>query len=193
MEKEWTSLKDFGILEPCTKEFVIAHGCKKPVELRWLLRRKPKDGNEKLVKARIVAQQVNLGGLISMISSWRSIWMTKWTYNEEFRPVWARYWKEPFWRKLHPCRCTHGPFPCTNKAVRYYNFLCRQCSVRTRVGEIQCHCFCTGCRVFPVHDPEVNWYTKEKTPEVLTSRTVDEDEPPLDDCGATLLEYGRAS
>ena len=107
--------------------------------------------------------------------------MTKWTYNEEFRPVWARYWKEPFWRKLHPCRCTHGPFPCTNKAVRYYNFLCRQCSVRTRVGEIQRHCFCIGCRVFPVHDPAVNWYTKEKTLNALTSRTVDEDEPPLDE------------
>ena len=34
MEKEWTSLKDFGVLEPCTKEFAIAHGCKTPVELR---------------------------------------------------------------------------------------------------------------------------------------------------------------
>ncbi len=51
----------------------------------------------------------------------------------------------------------HGPFPCTRMAPRYYNFLCRRCSIRID-GEYQCYCYCTGCRVLPVWDPEVNWH-----------------------------------
>jgi hypothetical protein len=92
----------------------------------------------------------------SRTSSWSSSWTNKWRYNEEFRPVWARYWEAPFWRKVHPCRCTHGPFPCTKKAVRYYNFLCSQCSVRTISGELQCNAI-----VF-VPDAECFQYTIQK-------------------------------
>ncbi len=57
------------MLEPCTKEFATSHGCKKPVGLRWMLRRKPKDGNENFVKARVVAQQVNTGELLDVYAA----------------------------------------------------------------------------------------------------------------------------
>jgi hypothetical protein len=90
-------------------------------------------------------------------TSWSSTWTTKWAYNEEFRPKWAWHLREGYWRKCHPCRCLHGPRVCLNKAVRYNNFMCRQCRVRTADGEVHCHCTCDGCRALPVHNPEVNW------------------------------------
>ena len=89
---------------------------------------------------------------------WSYSWMkNQWRLNAEFKPVWERCGRAPFWKKVHPCRCLHGPFPCTKMAPRYYNFLCRRCSIRTD-GEYQCHCYCSGCRVLPVWDPEVNWH-----------------------------------
>ena len=56
MNKEWKSLEEFGVLEPCTWEVAREHGCEKPVGLRWIVHQKPDK-----MKARIVAQQVNTG------------------------------------------------------------------------------------------------------------------------------------
>ncbi len=56
MNKEWKSLEEFGVLEPCTWEIAREHGCEKPGGLRWIVHQKPDK-----MKARIVAQQVNTG------------------------------------------------------------------------------------------------------------------------------------
>ena len=53
MEKEWQSFQKFEVLKPATADELVGH---KMVGLRWVLRKR-KDS----VKARLVAQEVNLG------------------------------------------------------------------------------------------------------------------------------------
>ena len=41
----------------------------------------------------------------------------------EFRPIWKRRETPPYWRKMHPCRCLHGPRYCDKFSVPYYDYL----------------------------------------------------------------------
>ena len=89
-------------------------------------------------------------------ASQSSIWTTKWSYNEEFRPKWV--WDEwrGCWAKLHPCRCLRGPRICLGYAVKYDLFLCKNCHARTAQGEVhdRCTCTCDGCSGPPAGNPE---------------------------------------
>ena len=88
-------------------------------------------------------------------ASQSSIWTTKWSYNEEFRPKWV--WDEwrGCWAKLHPCRCLRGPRICLGYAVKYDLFLCKNCHARTVRGEVhdRCTCTCDGCSGPPTGNP----------------------------------------
>ena len=85
------------------------------------------------------------------------------TMNVEFRPVWIRRQRPPYWMKMYPCRCFHGLHPCGHFTVRYYGYLCRMCSVHVP-GEFlpRCICRCVGCTIPAVHDPDVNWFIQRR-------------------------------
>ncbi len=53
---------------------------------------------------------------------------TVWDY--EIRPRWLKGSQWVGWRRMFPCRCTHGPAACRGYAIPYYGYLCRACNLR---------------------------------------------------------------